>query len=312
MNEESSSLGQGERSNIEEIKKLKRQSFLVKVLIITIICFFSYFGLKYFQIKEELRKSAKDDVLKYNDIQNEIFDLSEEYKTDPSEQDPSGLADFSGNEIHEKDSDFVFRSLLKNQLQINDLKAKFQILNDEFLKYKNHEKIVKIIFAYVDLRQRIFSDSENKNYKESLKNFEILASVDDVKLQEFASKLAVLLENFSTQKELSEKFNEIIPQLIVTNKVGKDDSLLAKIRHNIAKLIVIRRIDGRNNNEIDASIVKIEKFLKQENYQETLNVLLALDPIYHNILADFLSSLNNSLEIQKIDQEILSYLKTLG
>lgn len=312
MNEESSSLGQVSISNIEEIKKLKRQSFLVKVLIVTIICFFSYFGLKYFQIKEELRRNAKNDVGKYNDIQNEIFDLSEEYKTDSSEQDPNGLSDLSGNEIHEKDSDFVFRSLLKNQLQINDLKAQVQILSDEFLKYKNREKIVKIIFAYVELRQKIFSENENKNYKESLKNFEMLVSLDDAKLQEFTTKLLPLLENFSTKKELVEKFDQIIPQLIVTNKIGKDDSLIAKIRYNIAKLIVIRRIDGENNGEIDASIVKIEKFLGQENYQEALNILLSLDPIYHNILADFLSSLNNALEIQKIDQEILSYLKTLG
>jgi hypothetical protein len=312
MNEESSSLGHEERINIAEIKKLKRQSFLVKVLIITIICFFSYFGLKYFQIKEELRRSAKNDVGKYNDIQNEIFDLSEEYKTDSSEQDPNGLSDLSGNEIHEKDSDFVFRSLLKNQLQINDLKAQVQILSDEFLKYKNREKIVKIIFSYVELRQKIFSENENKNYKESLKNFEMLTSLDDPKLQEFTTKLIVLLENFSSKKELIENFNQIIPHLIVTNKIGKDDSLIAKIRYNIAKLIVIRRIDGENAGEIDASIVKIEKFLRQENYQEALNILLALDPIYHNILADFLSSLNNALEIQKIDQEILSYLKTLG
>ncbi|MBU6339524.1 MAG: hypothetical protein KGQ36_06120, partial [Rickettsiales bacterium] len=88
MNKESSSLGQTEPDNVEEIQKLKRQSFLVKILIVTLICFFSYFSLKYFQIKEELRTSSKNDVGKYNDIQNEIFDLSEEYKTGSEEQDP--------------------------------------------------------------------------------------------------------------------------------------------------------------------------------------------------------------------------------
>ncbi|MBU6339695.1 MAG: hypothetical protein KGQ36_06995, partial [Rickettsiales bacterium] len=228
------------------------------------------------------------------------------------EQDPNGLADLSANEIHDKDSDFVYRSLLKNQLQINDLKTQIQILNDEFLKYKNHEKIVKIIFAYVDLRQKIFSDNESKNYKESLKNFEVLAGVDDAKLQELATKLSPLLDNSLSQKELSKKFDDIIPELIATNKIGKDDGLLAKIRHNIAKLIVIRKIGEKNLEGIDASIVKVEKSLMEQNYQEALNSLLALDPMYHDILADFLSNLNNSLEIQKIDQEILSYLKTLG
>jgi hypothetical protein len=52
--------------------------------------------------------------------------------------------------------------------------------------------------------------------------------------------------------------------------------------------------------------------LQEQNYQEALNNLVALDPLYHSVIVNFLDKLNVALEVQKIDQEILSYLKTLS
>jgi len=212
MNEENSGLNQENKTN-SELKNIKKQFLLINILTLIVVGFFIYFGFKYFQIKEAAKNSAKTEVGKFDNIENEIFDLSEEYKAQGEDQDPSGLASLSANEMQERGAEFVYQSLLKNQLQINDLKTQVQSVKDEFSKYKNREKITKIIFSYIDLRQKIFANNEvsinetnDKNvitgYEDSLRNFEMLVVLDNDKLQENAVKLRPLLEKFVNQKSL--------------------------------------------------------------------------------------------------------------
>ena len=140
----------------------------------------------------------------------------------------------------------------------------------------------------------------------------MLVVLDNDKLQENVVKLRPLLEKFVNQKSLIKEFDGLIPNLIIAKGSNIDGSIISRIRNNIAKLIIIRRIDGKKPKEIDATIVKIEKLLQEQNYQEALNNLVALDPLYHSVIVNFLDKLNVALEVQKIDQEILSYLKTLS
>lgn len=91
-----------------------------------------------------------------------------------------------------------------------------------------------------------------------------------------------------------------------------NDSFASKVRRNISRLVVIRRIDGKNPNDIDGTVARAEKLLRAENYQEALECLISLDQNYHTILADFLSKLSAASDIKKIDTEILSYLKSLN
>jgi len=322
MNEENGGLNQVNKTN-SELRNIKKQFLLIKILSLIVVGVFVYFGYRYYQIREAVKNSAKTEVGKFDNIENEIFDLSEEYKAQGEDHDPSGLATLSTNEMEERGAEFVYQSLLKNQLQINDLKTQVQSVKDEFSKYKNREKITKIIFSYIDLRQKIFANNEvsinetnDENvitgYEDSLKNFEMLVVLDNDKLQENAVKLRPLLEKFVNQKSLIKEFDGLIPNLIIAKGGNVDGSVISRIRNNIAKLIIIRRIDGKKPQEIDATIVKIEKLLQEQNYQEALNNLVALDPLYHSVIVNFLDKLNVALEVQKIDQEILSYLKTLS
>lgn len=322
MNEENGGLNQVNKTN-SELRNIKKQFLLIKILSLIVVGVFVYFGYRYYQIREAVKNSAKTEVGKFDNIENEIFDLSEEYKAQGEDQDPSGLAALSTNEMEERGAEFVYQSLLKNQLQINDLKTQVQSVKDEFSKYKNREKITKIIFSYIDLRQKIFANNEvsinetnDENvitgYEDSLKNSEMLVALDNDKLQENAVKLRPLLEKFVNQKSLIKEFDGLIPNLIIAKGGNVDGSFISRIRNNIAKLIIIRRIDGKKPQEIDATIVKIEKLLQEQNYQEALNNLVALDPLYHSVIVNFLDKLNVALEVQKIDQEILSYLKTLS
>jgi len=43
-----------------------------------------------------------------------------------------------------------------------------------------------------------------------------------------------------------------------------------------------------------------------------MDSLLSLDQSYNQILSEFLSDLNVAAEVQKIDREILNYLKSLS
>ena len=88
--------------------------------------------------------------------------------------------------------------------------------------------------------------------------------------------------------------------------------MVKKINKKIAKIIIIRRTLTNNSEDIDDKIIAIENFLKNENYQEALGVILGLDQGYNEVFKDFLENLNASLEVQKIDQEILNYLKSLN
>jgi hypothetical protein len=283
----------------------KKQFFLVKIVVFLALIFFGYFGFKYWQISVEKKSQAKSQIEKFDNVESEIFDLADEYKNHSGADD---LSDMTMNELKEKGAEFVYQMLLKNQVQIEDLRSQIQELKSEILKYKNQEKIGKMIFTYVDLRQNIFS---GKSGEEELKTFELLISSDEI-LQNKITKLKSLLANFSNQEKLIAAFSDLIPELVIAKDNNPNPGIVAKIRRNLSKLIIVRRIDGENPNNIDGIIVKIEKSLQAENYQEAFNQALSLDQNYHKILKEFLDSLSVAVEVQKIDQEILNYLKTLS
>ncbi len=281
----------------------KKQKTLTKITILLAIIFFSYLGFSYWKTEFAKKVRAQQDVEKFDNIESEIFDLSGEHA---AVKDDS-LHAASIDDLKEKGAEFIYQLLIKNQTQIADLSSQIQVIQGELIKYKNQEKIVKIILSYVELRQQIFVKN---SYENSLKNFEILTSSDEV-LSEKSEMLKQALPNFSTQKELSDAFSKLIPDLIFAKTNNADAGLSAKIRRNIAKMITIRRVDGKGS-DIDSTIVKTERLLRKENYQEAMNSLLALNQNYHEIIADFLNSLSGTIEVQKIDQEILNHLKSLN
>jgi hypothetical protein len=113
------------------------------------------------------------------------------------------------------------------------------------------------------------------------------------------------------REKFSKSFSALIPELIAAKNFNPDGGILSKIRYNISRLIIIRRIDDKNPGDIDATITKVERFLREENYQDALTFLLSLDANYHEILKGFLDELSVFVEAQKIDEDILNYLKSL-
>ncbi len=281
----------------------KRQSFLTKLIILVSLILFGYFGFKYWQVKAAQKQAAKSLIEKYDNVDSEIFDLS----SDHEDTDPHGLPDLTVNELKEKGAEFIYQMLLKNQVQIIDLREQILALKNDVKKYKNQERIGKLIFTYVDLRQKI---SAGKTSAEEFKNFEMLASFDE-NLQAKIAQLKPLLPNLQGREKLNKSFSALIPEVIAAKNFNPDGGILSKIRYNISKLIIIRRIDDKNLGDIDATITKVERLLREENYQDALTSLLSLDANYHEILKGFLDELSVSAEAQKIDGDILNYLKSL-
>ena len=276
---------------------------MTKLIILVSLILFGYFGFKYWQVKAAQKQAAKSLVEKYDNIDSEIFDLSSDHEN----TDPHGLPDLTVNELKEKGAEFIYQMLLKNQVQITDLREQILALKNDVQKYKNQERIGKLIFTYVDLRQKI---SAGKTSAEEFKNFEMLASFDE-NLQAKIAQLKPLLPNLQGREKLNKSFSALIPELIAAKNFNPDGGILSKIRYNISKLIIIRRIDDKNLGDIDATITKVERLLREENYQDALTHLLSLDANYHEILKGFLDELSVSAEAQKIDGDILNYLKSL-
>jgi hypothetical protein len=286
----------------------KKQFFLTKLVVLIALIFFGFLGFKYWQHTQFQKHGAQNSTGKI-DGDNDIFDVSSEYKNQQSEHsnEAHDLSDLSLDELREKGVEFIYQTLVKNQLQINDLKEQIQGIKAEIVKNKSQERLSKMILTYIDLRQRIFNEMP---YEEALKNFEILVAVDE-NLQKKVEKLKPLLADFSTQKKLQKSFTQLIPNLIA-NKVNKGDTgLISKLRQQVSKLVLVRRIDGKDPTNVDGIIAQTEKYLATENYQEAFDSLLTLDQTYHQILADFLNSLSIAIEVQKTDQEIFYYLKNL-
>ncbi len=277
----------------------KKSSILTKIILLIALIGGGLVAIKLWRKGSEQTKQEQG-------LDHDIIGLAEGYADQGDQED---LSDLSVNELREKGAEFIYQMLLKNQLKIEDLGAQLQALKSEVLKYRSQEKLGRMILIYVDLREKIISE---KGYNEEMKSFEILSASDEVLTAKIA-KLKPLLSSFASQKKLEKNFANIIPELIINKKNSiANESLVAKIQRNISRLVVLRRIDEKNPQEVDAVVVRIEKLLKQENYSDALSAGLSLPADYNPILKNFLDELHASLEVKQIDQEILNYLKSLN
>jgi len=283
----------------QEINEKKSHAFFIKLVLFLTVILFSYIGFKYWKAQgdKERARLAQD---KFSNLESGIFDLSDDAKQED-------ISDLTINEMKERGAEFVYQILLKNQVQIDNLKTDVTMLKGEILKYKNQEKIGKMILTYVDLREKIYG---GKNYENEMKNFDILVAGDS-DLQIKLNALKAGLPKFKTSETLLKDFRSLIPDLIGVKKYGDGNDVMARLRRNIAKLVVVRRIDEKDPQELDATLVKIEKSLQQNNCAEAMSSATSLEEKYKTILKKFLEDLSISCEVQKNDQEILNFLKSL-
>ena len=243
-------------------------------------------------------------------MEEDFFDISDEYKKTENKKDED-LPDITATELQEKGADFFYRVFLKNQVQINALQDEIANLRNEFTNYKNSEKSIQIIFSYIELREQLFKKNfSDLDFQKSFENFDAITRNDSF-ISERVNKLRVSLLNIKTQTEILQMFEKLIPEIIATKKFDKKDGWFNNFRHYLAKIIVVRKIDDKNLSDIDGIISSTEQMLKKENYNEALNIFIKIDEKYSQISQEFISTLKESSEIQKIDKEIFLHLKNL-
>lgn len=287
---------------------IKRKLKIANVFLITLgLTLLVFLITQYYQ---KLKIKQSNQTIKSESLEGDFFDISDEYKKSENKKDED-LPDITATELQEKGVDFFYRVFLKNQVQINSLQQEIASLRSEFTNYKNSEKSIQIIFSYIELREKLFKKNFlDLDFQKSFENFDAITKNDNF-LSERTNKLRVSLSLVSTHREILQMFEKLIPEIIATKKFDKKDSWFNNFRHYFAKIIVIRKIDDENLSDVDGIIRSTEQLLKQENYNEALNVFIKIDEKYSQISQDFMSTLKNLAEIQKIDKEIFSYLKNL-
>ena len=281
----------------------KKDNSTIKKLVVLLALFAAfYLSFQYYKYYQA-RSLAGQNTAKNELSENELFEVSGEYKGEDYD-----LSDLTISEMREKGAEFIYQILLKNQLQIEGLKNDLKLVNQELLRYKNNQKITKMILVYVQLREDFLSE---KNYSKNLENFEILtqgdknlkASIDDLKNN---------LAKFSNENQLRKSFKNLIPELIAVKHHGNKDSFVANIRRNFSKLITIRNSKNKVGDDIEAVILRVEGYLKEENYNQATLELTLVDGQYQGVLKDFVESLKVAIEVKRIDGEILNYLEKIS
>jgi hypothetical protein len=168
------------------------------ILVLAIISALSYFLLTKFP-----------DILNFHpsDLSSDdIFETS--IKKDQEQYTAKDLSDITTKELQQKNIDFFYRVFMQNQSQINDLQKEVINLRSELANYRNNEKIIKIIFSYLDLRQKIFtkdSSINNQSFNNQLLAFRLMISYDKNMLAIF-NNLEFHLKDFKNIKEVEKMF----------------------------------------------------------------------------------------------------------
>lgn len=289
--------------------KNKSNIAIFKIIIISTFLFIIFLLLQHYKILNFSNNRNNKNL-------DDLFDVSKETSSDLLNEVNDILPDITANELQEKGIDFFYRIFLKNQVQINALQQEISHLKADLANYKNSEKAVKIIFAYIDFRQKILSGQiSGKSFDNSLENIELLSN-DDLTIKSQINIIKPIITELNKTEnniDLQLQFSQLIPEIIATKQYNENNSWNQKIKHYFAKLITIRKID-KNDPEIDnidKAIIEIENNLKNKNYIEVARIGKNIDSKYQNILTDFNKIINYWAEIQKIDQEIFNYLKDL-
>jgi hypothetical protein len=294
-----------EQIKTELKKEKKKASFLNKLIVFIILAIFGFIGFRYYQVKVLQHAKSQAEIAKFDNVDSDIFDFSGDGKNhEEVNLDDSKLSELTLTELREGGAEFIYQLLLKNQVQIADAKAEIQGLKADLAKYKSQEKSQKTIFVYVELRQRFY---QGENFSESLKSFETLSALDK-NLQEKFNSLKPNLAKFQGTKKLQQDFVALIPDLIATKSNDANAGLMKKIRHNLSKLVVIRKLNA-STQTVDGIIKLVEDSLQNEDFIAAFDNFSLLDPSYQQVSPEFLEKLKAASEVQKIDQNILLYLR---
>jgi len=294
---------------IEELKKEKK--FLGKVclfFLIAILLYSCFHGYNYYldfkgsndQIAKIKKGIAKKQVEKFDNIETKIFDLSEE-EDEIEVSDLEDISDYQGEDQDNTDINIDIDRISTLEKEVADLKLRIEQISDSGRK-------TALVISYVHLRQKVFSYFDNDfSYYEELKNFEIL-SMEDEFFKNRIGYLKSIIRRKISHESLVKRFDDLADRFASSKEFEEDSELLSKIKTNLLKIIVIRKVGEKNKSTIDGKVVLINRYLKNQDYMRANRLLLSMDNRYRILAGAFLMDLNHMIALQRLDGEILNYL----
>lgn len=294
------------KRTLKRIKQLQSEKkFLRKIFLFFLLATFSYAGLYGYEhyldsksINEQIahikENIAKNKVAKFDNVEEKIFDLGQD-----NEIKIVDLEDLTQEK--KKASNPGADRITALEKEVASLKVRV-----EEISHLNRKSA--IILSYVRLRNKIFAhfDSED-SYLEELQNFDLLSRNDPFLAKRFRI-LTSHLRYHPTQESLIDEFEKLADQFSTQREFNSESKLLNKIKSNLSKVIVIRKIDQSDSNIIDSKIVTIMENLKNQNYIRANHMILSLDNKYRIISGPFLMKLNHMIALRRADSEIMNYL----
>lgn len=284
-----------------KIFKIIATIFVICIIVIAARFFSSQpYGLSE-NFKNQLQENSDSQSLS-NKI-TKVFDLSEDYDQQIEKEMKEEIAADNANR---KGADFFYRTMVDQQMKIDNLSKEIDEIKRDFRRYKKMEQVTKTIFTYVDLRKKIF---DGENYYEELKNFELLVIFDD-HLKSKLVDLKNIIQQYPGERKIREQFKKLIPQLIANKSNSKNPSFGEKIYKNLSQLVTIRKTNESGYNNFDSLIVKIENALAKNHYNEAKFDLALIKENNAAIISEFYKTVENAAKLQDIDREIIEYLKS--
>ncbi|MDA9231102.1 hypothetical protein N9O56_00835 [Rickettsiales bacterium] len=269
-----------------QIIKLKKILLLV-ALIIVISTAIYYFFLKQFienniTIEKEITSINIDDKSFGNNLHDEL----------------------QNNDMQDVEFD--------KQVRINDLETR---INELELKINNIDLKDEMSVLAISFAKLSYLIQQESDYQIELSKFSALSTKNyyissEIKLLEDALDK----KNYKRSKISSEFNNKIDDLILLKEKSSHDSDMLDKIKKNIANLVIIRRVDGVINSDldkIDAKILIIEQLVKSGSFTLALNEVNNLDSKYKFILQDLIFMLENQVAINNSIKNIFSYLQKI-
>ncbi len=293
-------------TNSSQILNKKWQILIAQIFASFLLLSFCYFGLEYY-INNKINNLKQSSS---NNSEDEIFDLSDEYKNNDNinYSIDDNNQELTVDELKKDKGKLIYKTLIKNQISIRDLVVEINDIKQDIANHKNQEQIIRIIYTYCDLRQKIFA---GQNYDNELQNFDLLTVNNDFLKAKYIL-LADSLKDFKPSKDLLVDFKKLIPQIIASQNSKPNSSFLQKVKFNISKLIVIRRVTNPEIDDLDGDLLKIENAITDQSYADAVNLITRISDPDQKFLEKFLVNLNSASDAKQIDTDILYYLKEIA
>lgn len=296
--------------NQELNKQPKKGHFFIVFWLFLVACVF--IGTKYFFDEKEYNFFKKSASNQFNNIDSKIYNkendvAQQEIKPADSKVDSEQLVSVN-DEYSSKD---LYASIVRQQLQIDILQGQYLSLKSELEKVRNQDKLSKIIISFIELKDCI---DAYKDCSQKLDKMILLTKSDPNMNERIADLKEALKVNPKSKDELKKEFRSLIPDIIAAKSGAiASQNLFDKIKNSLAKLIIIRRIDGvvaNSSQNIDFVIVETEKLIDEGKYQGALNLLSNQEEKYKVVLEAMITDLQNANYLDKSLADIFDYLKS--